>query len=62
MLELAGDDHNHNASNHGHGSPATGARVAHDDNNDAHERRLLIDGAGCRYGCRRHDPLVPSSR
>jgi hypothetical protein len=39
------DDHNHNASNHGHG-PATGARVAHDDNNDAYGRRLLIAKAG----------------
>jgi hypothetical protein len=48
VLDLAGDDYNHNASNHGHGSPATGARVAHDDNNDAHERRLLIDPSRSR--------------
>ena len=55
MLEFdAGDDHNHNASNHGHG-PAT-SRVALDDNNDA-RGRLLIARAARGYVCRRHGPV-----
>jgi len=38
----ARDDHDHNASNHSpNGSPATGPRVADDNNNNAHGRRLL---------------------
>ena len=47
VLEFdAGDDHNHNASNHGHG-PAT-SRVALDDNNDARGRLLIARaGRGC---------------
>jgi hypothetical protein len=56
VLELdAGDDHNHNASNHGHG-PATSYRCADDDNNDA-RGRLLIARAGRGYVCRRHGPV-----
>jgi len=55
VLEFdAGDDHNHNASNHGHG-PAT-SRVALDDNNDA-RGRLLIARAGRGCVCRRHGPV-----
>ena len=56
VLELdTGDDHNHNASNHGHGSAAS-CRVAHDDNNDAHRRLLIAKaGRGCVY--RRHGPV-----
>ena len=55
VLELdAGDDHNHNASNHGHG-PAT-SRVALDDNNDA-RGRLLIARAGRGHVCRRGGPV-----
>ena len=54
----AGDDHDHNASNHSpNGSPATGSRVADDDNNDAHGRRLLIAKAGRGCVCRRHGPV-----
>ena len=47
MLELdTRDDHNHNASNHGHGSAAT-YWCADNDNNDARrQRRLLIAKAG----------------
>ena len=39
VLEHAGDEHNHNASNHGNDSPTTAH--ANDDYNDAHGRRLL---------------------
>jgi hypothetical protein len=56
VLEFdAGNDHNHDASNHGHG-PAT-SRVALDDNNDA-RGRLLIARAGRGYVCRRHGPVA----
>lgn len=53
MLEYTGDEHDYNASNHGHGSACT-AR-ANDNNYDAHERqRLLIAktdvGSSCRTG------------
>jgi len=58
VLELdARDDHNHNASNHGHG-PATYYWRADNDNNDARGHwRLLIAkaGRGCVY--LRHSPL-----
>jgi hypothetical protein len=40
VLEHAGDEHDHNASNHGHDSAATAH--TNDDYNDAHGRRLLI--------------------
>ena len=43
MLEHAGDEHDHNASNHGHDSAATAH--TNDDYNDAHERRLLSSQA-----------------
>jgi hypothetical protein len=46
VFELAGDDHNHNASNHGLNGSAATSRFADDDNNDAHGRRLLIAKAG----------------
>jgi hypothetical protein len=48
VLELdARDDHNYNASNHGHGSAATYYWRADNDNNDARgHRRLLIAKAG----------------
>jgi len=47
VLEFdAGDDHNHNASNHGRGSATS--RVALDDNNDARGRLLIARaGRGC---------------
>jgi hypothetical protein len=47
VLKHAGDDHNHNASNYGHGPAATA--YTNDDYNDSHGRRLLIDKAarGC---------------
>ena len=64
MLELdAGDDHNHNASNHGYdGSTATYYWRADNDNNDARgHRRLLIAKAGRGCVCRRHGPVGPSS-
>jgi hypothetical protein len=57
VLELdTRDDHNHNASNHGHGSTATYYWRADNDNNDAH-RRLLIAKAGRGCLCRRHGPV-----
>lgn len=40
VFEYAGDDHDYNTSNHGHGSTAT-ART-NNDYNDAHGQRLLI--------------------
>ena len=47
----AGDEHDYNASNHGHGSACT-AR-ANDNNYDSHERqRLLIAKAGVGSSCR----------
>jgi hypothetical protein len=48
VLELdTRDDHNHNASNHGHGSAATYYWRADDYHNDARgHRRLLIAKAG----------------
>ena len=42
----AGNDHDHNTSNHRHSSAATADT---DDYNDPHERRLLI--ADVRRGC-----------
>jgi hypothetical protein len=43
LLQFTRDDDNNDSSNHGvNGSAATGC-VAHDDNNDAHGRRLLIN-------------------
>ena len=49
VLQHAGDEHDHNPSDHGHGSTAT-ART-NDDYNDAHGRRLLIAKAGGDYAC-----------
>jgi hypothetical protein len=50
VLEHAGDDHDHNASNDGVNGSAATACDANDDHN-AHERRLLIAkaGRGCVY-------------
>ena len=59
MLEHAGDEHDHNASNHGHDSAATAN--TNDDYNDAHERRLLIAKAGRRFVCCRHGPVAVSA-
>lgn len=39
VREFAGNDYDHNTSNHRHGSAATANT---DDYNDPHERRLLI--------------------
>jgi hypothetical protein len=50
VLELTGDDHNHNASNHGINSRPATACDANDDHN-AHERRLLIAKADRGYVC-----------
>ena len=42
MLEHAGDDYDHNASDHSaNRGPATSSRFTN-DNNDAHERRRLL--------------------
>jgi hypothetical protein len=46
VREYPGNDHDHNTSNHCHGSSATANT---DDYNDPHERRLLI--ADVRRGC-----------
>jgi len=59
VLEHAGDEHDHNASNHGHDSAATAH--TNDDYNDAHERRLLIAKAGGRFVCCRHGPVAVSA-
>jgi hypothetical protein len=39
VREFARDDHDHNASNDGHGSATTAS--TNDDYDDTHERRLL---------------------
>jgi len=46
VRKFAGNDHDHNTSNHRHSSAATADT---DDYNDPHERRLLI--ADVRRGC-----------
>jgi len=56
VWELTGDDHNHDASDHGHGSPAT-SRYAHDDNYHAHGRRLLIPEVRRGSICCSHGPV-----
>jgi len=59
VLELdTRDNHNYNASNHGHGSAATYYWRADNDNNDARRnRRLLIAKAGRGCVCHRYGPL-----
>jgi hypothetical protein len=42
VLQHAGNNYDHNPSDHGRDSPGTGPCRAHDDNYDAHGRRLLI--------------------
>ncbi len=54
MLQHAGDEHDHNPSDHGHDSTATAC--TNDDYNDAHGRRLLIAKA-----CRGRVSLWPSA-
>ena len=58
MLQRAGGDHNHDASNHGYDrSTATYYWRADDNDNDARgHRRLLIAGRGCL--CRRHGLFI----
>jgi hypothetical protein len=48
VWELAGNDDDHNPSNHCHGS-ATTART-NDDYNNAHERRLLSSVERVHFG------------
>jgi hypothetical protein len=57
VLEHPRDHHDHNASNHGGNGSAASSDFANDDDNNAHGRRLLIDGAGRSYSCCRHGPV-----
>lgn len=61
MLELdTRNDHNHNASNHGHGSAATYWCADNDDNDARGHWRLLIARAGRGGICSQAGPDGPS--
>jgi hypothetical protein len=54
VLQHAGVDHDHNASNHSHDSAATAYNT--NDYNNAHERRLLIPKSAHGFVCCKHGP------